>query len=58
MRQVASLLAKCKTQTEIGRILGWDQTTISNDIKALKLMSQQFVFSLAKGDLGFCYKSC
>jgi two-component system sensor histidine kinase VicK len=43
-RQVASLLAKCKTQTEIGRILGWDQTTISNDIKALKLMSQQFFF--------------
>ena len=57
-RQVASLLAKCKTQTEIGRILGYDQSTISNDIKALKQMSERFVYDLAKGDLGFCYRQC
>src|ERR687892_255039 len=57
-RQVASLLAKHKTQTEIGRILGWDQTTISEDVKALRLMSQHFIYDLAKSDLGFCYKQC
>src|SRR5919106_4859632 len=57
-RQVASLLTKCKTQTEIGRILGWDQTTISKDIAVLRELSRDFVYSLARGDLGFCYKQC
>jgi hypothetical protein len=57
-RQVASLLAKCKTQTEIGRILGYDQTTISGDVQAWKVMSQHFIYDLAKSDLGFYYKSC
>jgi hypothetical protein len=57
-RHVASLLAKHKTQTEIGRLLGYDQTTISDDIKALKVMSQHFIYDLAKSDLGFYYKQC
>jgi hypothetical protein len=57
-RQVASLLAKHKTQTEIGRILGYDQTTISGDVQALKVMSQHFIYDLAKSDLGFYYKQC
>jgi hypothetical protein len=52
------LLAKHKTQTEIGRILGYDQTTISDDVKALKLMSQRFIYDLAKSDLAFYFKSC
>jgi hypothetical protein len=57
-RRVASLLAKCKTQTEIGRILGFDQSTISDDVKALREMSQRFIYDLAKSDLGFYYKQC
>ncbi len=52
------MLAKHKTQTEIGRILGYDQTTISGDVQVLKVMSQRFVFDLAKSDLAFYYKQC
>ena len=55
---MASLLAKCKTQTEIARILGFDQSTISDDVRALRLDSQKFIFDLAKSDLGFFYKQC
>ncbi len=58
-RQVASLLARSLTQTEIAQQLGYDQSTISNDVKALRLMmSQRFVYDLAKSDLGFYYKQC
>ncbi len=57
-RQVASLLAKCKTQTEIAAEVGVDQSTISDDVKALRLMSQQFIYDLARTDLGFYYKQC
>ncbi len=46
-RQVASLLAKSMTETEIAEELNVDQSTISRDVKALKEMSQQFVFDLA-----------
>jgi len=55
-RQVASMLAKSKTETEIAQTLNVSQPTISNDIKALKEQSQQFVFDLAKSDLSFYYK--
>ncbi len=57
-RRVASLLAKCHTQTQIAKQLGVDQSTISDDIKALRLMSQRFIYDLAKSDLGFYYKQC
>jgi hypothetical protein len=57
-RRVASLLTKCKTQTEIARHIGVDQSTISDDVKALREMSQRFIYDLAKSDLGFYYKSC
>ena len=57
-RQVASLVSKSLTQTEIARRLGVDQSTISDDIKALKEMSRQFVFDLAKSDLAFYYDQC
>jgi hypothetical protein len=57
-RQVASLLARSKTQTEIAQLLGVDQTTISGDVKALTLMSQRFVYDLAKSDLASYYKRC
>jgi IS30 family transposase len=54
-RQVASLVSKSLTQTEIARRLGVDQSTISGDIKAIKEMSRQFVFDLVKSDLAFYY---
>jgi Trp operon repressor len=56
IRQVASLLAQSMTETEIAEQLNVDQSTISRDVKALKEMSQQFVFDLAKSDLAYYYK--
>ena len=57
-RKVASMLAQSMTETEIAGQLQVDQSTISRDIKALKEMSQQFVFDLAKSDLAYYYKQC
>ena len=57
-RQVASLLAQSITEGEIAKKLNVDQSTISRDIKALKHMSQQFVFDLAKSDLAYHYQQC
>jgi DNA-binding transcriptional ArsR family regulator len=57
-RKVASMLAQSMTETEIAEQLQVDQSTISRDIKALKEMSQQFVFDLAKSDLAYYYKQC
>ena len=47
-RQVASLLAQSMTESEIAQELNVDQSTISRDVKALKQMSQQFVFDFSK----------
>jgi len=55
-RKVASMLAQSKTETEIAEQLNVDQSTVSRDVKALKEMSQQFVFDLAKSDLAYYYK--
>lgn len=55
-RQVASMLAKSKTESEIAKELNISQPTISIDIKALKEMSTRFVYDLAKSDLSFYYK--
>lgn len=44
------------TETEIAEDLNVDQFTISRDVKALKEMSQQFVFDLAKSDLSYYTK--
>jgi DNA-binding transcriptional ArsR family regulator len=57
-RQVASLLAQSITGTEIAQKLNVDQSTVSRDIKALKQMSQQFVFDLAKSELAYHYQQC
>ena len=57
-RQVASLLAQSMTEQEIADKLGVDRSTISRDIKILKLLSQRFVFDLAKSDLAYHYKQC
>jgi DNA-binding transcriptional ArsR family regulator len=45
-------------ESEIAQKLSVDQSTISRDIKALKQMSQQFVFDLAKSDLAYHYQQC
>jgi transcriptional antiterminator len=45
-------------ESEIAQKLNVDQSTISRDIKALKQMSQQFVFDLAKSDLAYHYQQC
>ena len=55
-RKVASLLSQSMTEYEIAQELNVDQSTISRDIKALKELSQQFVYDLAKSDLAFYYK--
>jgi IS30 family transposase len=54
-RKVASMLAQSITEIEIAQQLNVDQSTISRDIKALKEMSQKFVFDLAKSDLPYYY---
>ena len=53
----AGILAQSMTENEITQ-LGVDQSTISRDIKALKELSQQFVFNLTKSDLAYDYKQC
>jgi IS30 family transposase len=55
-RRVALLLAQSMTETEIAQELNVNQSTISRDIKALKELSQQFVYHLAKSDLAYYYK--
>jgi transcriptional antiterminator len=57
-RKVTSLIAQSMTECEIAQELGVDQSTISRDIKALKEMSQQFVYDLARSDLAYYYKQC
>jgi hypothetical protein len=54
--EVASLLAKASTEEEIAQKLNVDQSTISRDIKYLKMISQQFVYDLAKSDLAYHYR--
>jgi transcriptional antiterminator len=57
-RKVTSLLAQSMTESEIAQELNVDQSTISRDVKALKELSQQFVYDLAKSDLAYYYKQC
>lgn len=57
-RKVGSLLAQSMTESEIAQTLGVDQSTISRDVKALKELSKQFVYDLAKSDLAYGYKQC
>ena len=57
-KRIASLLAQAATEEEIAQKLNVDQSTISRDIKYLKVQSRQFVYDLAKSDLAFSYKVC
>jgi hypothetical protein len=53
----SSLLAQSMTESKIAQELNVDQSTIRRD-KALKELSQQFVYDLAKCDLAYYYKQC
>jgi hypothetical protein len=56
-RRVASFVARGNmTRTGMAKQLAVDQSTISHDIKALKEMSQHFIYDLAKSDLAYYYK--
>jgi hypothetical protein len=57
-RQVAILVTQSYTEVEIAAKLGVDNTTISKDIKALKLISQQFIYDITKSDFTYYYKQC
>jgi DNA-binding Lrp family transcriptional regulator len=46
------------TQMEIAEQLKINQSTVSDDVKALREASQRFIFDLAKSDLGYFYKEC
>ncbi len=49
-RRVTSMVTQSMTEVEIAKKLGVDDTTISKDIKALKLISQQFIYDITKSD--------
>ena len=57
-RQVAILVTQSYTEVEIAAKLGVDNSTISKDIKALKLISQQFIYDITKSDFTYYYKQC
>jgi len=55
-REVASLLAQSRTESEIAKTLGVNQSTISRDVRALKEEAGSFLQDLAKSDLVFLYQ--
>jgi hypothetical protein len=57
-RQVAILVTQSYSEMGIAARLGVDNTTISKDIKALKLISQQFIYDITKSDFTYYYKHC
>jgi hypothetical protein len=57
-RQVAIMVTQSYTEVEIAKKLRVDGSTISKDIKALKLVSQQFIYDITKSDFTYYYKQC
>jgi IS30 family transposase len=55
-RQVSIMIAQGMSEVDIAAKLGVDNTTISKDVKALKLISQQFIYDITKSDFTFYYK--
>lgn len=55
-RQVSVMIAQGMTEVSIAKKLGVDNTTISKDLKALKLISKQFIYDITKSDFTFYYK--
>jgi len=52
------MVAQGISEVEIAAKLGVDNTTISKDIKALKLISQQFIYDITRSDFTYYYKQC
>ncbi|MGC1132088.1 MAG: hypothetical protein WA941_04660 [Nitrososphaeraceae archaeon] len=52
------MVAQGISEVEIAAKLGVDHTTISKYIKALKLISQQFIYDITKSDFTYYYKQC
>ena len=57
-KQVAIMIAQGMTEVEIASKVGVDNSTISTDVKALKLISQQFIYDITKSDFTYYYKQC
>ena len=55
-KQVAIVIAQGMTEVEIDSKFGVDNSTISTDVKALKLISQQFIYDITKSDFTYYYK--
>jgi len=55
-RKVASLLAQSRTEAEIAKSLGVNQSTVSRDVQAIKEESNGFLQDLAKTDLVFSFQ--
>jgi hypothetical protein len=57
-RQVSIMVAQGMTEISIAEKLGVDNTTISKDVKALKLVSKRFIYDITKSDFTYYYKQC
>jgi hypothetical protein len=55
-KQVSIMIAQGMTEVTIAAKLGVDNTTISKDVKALKLISRQFIYDITKSDFTYYYK--
>src|SRR5918996_4046880 len=57
-RQESVMIAQGMTEVSIAAKLGVDNSTISKDVKALKLIPQQFIYDITKSDFTYYYKQC
>jgi hypothetical protein len=57
-KRVSSLLTQGRTEDEIAHELNVGQATVSRDVTAIKRISQQFIYDLAKSDLAHNYRQC
>jgi HTH domain len=57
-KEIALMIAKNQniTEIEIAEKLGVDNSTISKDIKEMKVIAQQFIYDITKSDFTFYYK--
>jgi IS30 family transposase len=57
-RKVAAMLAQSMTGLKIAMEMNVDNSTISRDIKVLKVMSKSFTYHLAESNLSSYYRQC
>jgi len=57
-KKITSLLAQARTEQELAAELGVTQATVNRDIRYLKILSQEYIYELAKSDLAFYYQQC